>query len=401
MFEYIDTHEPRLVLGGLDIVDLADREGTPLYVYDAGIVRQKHSKLTEALGRIELLYSVKANPNPKICRLLADLGCGAEVASGGELEVALAAGIGPDKIVYAGPVKTDPEIEAAAAAGIFAFAVESPKELERIDRICGRSAKRVRALLRISAPALSHSGHEIELGGATKFGVDEEEAAVLYSRTGAANVDIVGVHHFGVSNTLSVDVILRSIEHTLRSARRVFGDLGLDLKVIDLGGGLGIPYSEEEREVETGFLKSGLARILERDEHKGIRYSWESGRYLVGECGVYICRVMDLKESRGKRFVITDGGIHHFSRGLVTGVQHPIRVVNKLNQGRTEMYDIGGPICNPLDYLGRSVKLPQVEVGDLLGVFHSGAYGRTMSMLHFLSRAEPNEIVVDRGTIIS
>jgi diaminopimelate decarboxylase len=401
MFEYIATNEPRLVLGGVDVADLADREGTPLYVYDAGVIRQKHTKLADALGPIELLYSIKANPNQVLCRLLAGLGCGAEVASGGELEVALATGFEPDRIIYAGPVKADPELEAAVAAGIRAFVIESPRELARLDAICGSLGKKARALLRISAPALSHNGLEIELGGATKFGVDEEDAGASYGSQTPDNVEIVGIHHFGVSNTLKVDVILASVEHTIRSGHRVFGELGHKLEVVDLGGGAGIPYSEAEREIEIDFLKAGLRRIMERDEAKGVGFSWESGRYLVGECGVYVSRVLDVKESRGKRFVITDGGIHHFSRGLVTGVQHPIRLATKLNQDRTQVYEIGGPICNPLDYLGRSVKLPPVEVGDLIGVFHAGAYGKTMSMLQFLSRPEPKEIVVEGGAVVT
>jgi diaminopimelate decarboxylase len=401
MFEYMDIQQPRLVLGVVDVADLADREGTPLYVYDAAIVRRKCAKLQDALGSIELLYSIKANPNPRLCRLLADLGCGAEVASGGELEVALAAGIGPSRIVYAGPVKTDAEIAAGVKAGILAFAAESPRELERLERISSDAGLGAKALLRISTSGPQGNGNEIVLGGA-KFGVDEEQAAALYSGFKPHNVEIVGIHHFGLSNSLSAHTILDSIEHTLQIGQRIFSELGLPPQIVDLGGGIGIPYSEGQSEIDLGYLKSELGSLLSRDdERKGLKYLWESGRYLVGECGVYLCRVLDVKESRGRRFLLTDGGIHHFARGLITGVQHPIRLANKLNEARTETYDIGGPICNPFDYLGRSIKLPPAQVGDLVCVFQAGAYGKTMSPLAFLSRPEPKEIVLDAGRVTS
>jgi diaminopimelate decarboxylase len=399
MLEYLHLSRPHLVMGGVDLVDLAEREGTPLYVYDADVVRKKRAMLAGALGDIDLFYSIKANPCLAVTEILAAEGCGAEVASLGEIVIARRAGIDPSDIVFAGPAKTERETEQALRARIYALNVESPVEMDRVNAAAAGLGTTARALIRVNLTKTDESW-DIRVTGASKFGVDEDRAGAAYVGREWPHVDIAGVHVFSGGQNLNADSVLATVRHIAALAEALADGIGFELRAIDFGGGLGVPYNPDERELDIGRLGQGLAELQKelRGHHRGIRLIWESGRYLVAESGVYIARVVDVKESGGKTFVLVDGGLHHLLRTALLRINHPTLLANKLDREPSRIYTVGGPICNMIDILARDVELPEVEVGDLVAVANAGAYCRSMSPEGFLSHPSAPEWIVTAGS---
>jgi diaminopimelate decarboxylase len=398
MLEYLDRSRSHLVMGGMDVVDLAQREGTPLYVYDAGVVAKKRAMLAAALGDIDLFYSIKANPCLALTEMLAGEGCGAEVASAGEIAIARRAGIDANDIVFAGPAKTEREIEAALRAGIYGLNVESPVEMDRVNAIAARLGVTVGALIRVNLTKADESW-DIRISGASKFGVDEDRVTAAYAGRTWPHVRILGVHVFSGGQNLSADSVLATVRHVAAIAEILADEIGFDLRAVDFGGGLGVPYDADQRELDIVHLAKGLAELQKelRQRHREIRLIWESGRYLVAEAGVYLARVMDVKESGGKSFVLVDGGLHHMLRPALLRINHPTLVANKLRTEPDHVYTVGGPICNMIDILARDVQLPEVEVGDLIAIANAGAYCRSMSPEGFLSHPAAPEWIVSGG----
>lgn len=405
---YFAARNHELWIGGVPISALVNRYGTPLYVYDLGIVDRKWEMLREALpAGFSIFYSAKANPNREILRHFVAKGAGLEIASAGEFSQALAAGCPPERMLFAGPGKTSAELELAVKQGIGELHAESPREVERISRIACEAGTRARVAVRVN-PGGEAEGGAMRMGGRpAPFGVDEEnldEVVDLVLRSEA--LDFRGIHLFSGTQILDFQILAGQYRVGLGIARRVAERLNRPLHTVDFGGGLGIPYFPHEGSLDTQGLRLALEEIFEpirRDPlFAGTRFYVEPGRFLVGEAGIYVTSVNDIKTSRGKKYLVLDGGMNHHlaasgNLGQTIKRNYPLALLNKLGCPGEETVEVVGPLCTPLDTLGRGVSLPRAEVGDLLGVFQSGAYGRSASPLGFLSHPAPPEVCVSMG----
>jgi diaminopimelate decarboxylase len=395
-----------LRVGEVSVAVLAEKYGTPFFVYDAGVLGQKWSRLQEALPpEFSICYSVKANPHRAFLEYFLSKGCGLEVASAGEFHQALAAGCKPESILFAGPGKTEAELEFVLARGIGEIHAESPLEVERIGDISRRLGVRARVAVRVN-PSGDAEGGAMRMGGKpAPFGVDEEVLEGVVDRVVSdQNMDFRGIHLFAGTQILDYSVLVRQYRAGLAIARRVAERLGRPLATVDFGGGLGIPYFSHEQELDTDSLRRELSSIMTEVRRNpifaGTRFLVEPGRYLVGEAGIYVTRINDIKVSRGKKFLIVNGGMNHHlaasgNLGQTIKRNYPVAVLEKLSAPVAETVDVVGPLCTPLDILARGISFPKAEVGDLVGVFQSGAYGRTASPLGFLSHPTPPEIWVE------
>jgi diaminopimelate decarboxylase len=399
--------ETALRVGGVLLGSLAERYGTPLFVYDRAVFDARLGQLRSALPEFDIYYSVKANPNLAILRHFVGRGCGLEIASAGELMQALAAGCEPDRIVFAGPGKTQAELELAIRRNIGEIHIESAREAVRIAKVCEILNTRAKVGIRVN-PGADAQGGAMRMGGrATAFGIDEEQIEpVLDYVLSAGALEFCGVHVSAGTQILDAQILATQYRKALEIARKVAVHAGRQLKTVDFGGGLGIPYFDGETALDLISLNSEINALMHearREAHfKNTRFLLEPGRFLVGEAGIYVVRVVDVKESRGKKFVIVDGGMNHHlaasgNLGQTIKRNYPIGNPEKLRTPADESVDLVGPLCTPLDTLGRSIALPKSEPGDLIAIFQSGAYARTASPLGFLSHPTPAEVLVEDG----
>jgi diaminopimelate decarboxylase len=397
-------------LDRLDLDELAVRHDTPFYVYDLAVVERRVAALRGVLpNSFRLAYAVKANPNPLVLGRMAGLGLGADVASGGELGRVIDAGFDPARVVFTGPSKRDSELASAVAAGVGLITVESPNELRRLEAIASTAGRRIPILLRRSldlessgGPATSPAEAVRIIGdeGAGKFGMDDDDlrASARYALD-SAQLDLQGIHAFGASNVRDAAALVRHIERTMAFGRDLAVELSFELRVIDAGGGLGIPYSDDEETLDLDALQLGLVVLAQAwaadPRTAGTEVLVEPGRFLVGPAGAYVTRVVDTKRVRGRAIAIVDGGINHLLRPALVGQPQRIRRFGTgLGQGTGEHVSIAGPLCTGLDILARDVPFGLPEVGELLAVLDAGAYGFTESMPLFLSRPLPAEVVL-------
>ena len=395
-----------LLVGEIPVSRLAQQYGTPIFVYDQSILERKYLTLRNALpSRFAISYSVKANPNPAFLKFFLEKGAGLEIASAGELHQTRIAGCPPGKVLFAGPGKTEAELELVIAHGIGEIHAESELEIERISAISHKLGVRSCMAIRVNPNEAGH-GAAMSMGGrSTPFGVDEERLAPLLRRVAEdRHLDFCGIHLFAGTQILDHKLLLTQYAKGLEIFRSVAAQMRIPLRTLDFGGGLGIPYFSGDRELDMSELREGLSRLMAEIEGDGCfaqtRFIVEPGRFLVGEAGVYVARINDIKTSRGKKYLILDGGMNHHlaasgNLGQVIKRNFPMTILNKLNAPVTEVVDVVGPLCTPLDTLGRSVQLPPAEVGDLVGVFQSGAYVRTASPLGFLSHPTPPEVWIE------
>ena len=392
-------------LAGLDPDALATRFGTPLYVYDLDVIDRQVAALRAALPtRVELAYAVKANPALAIVRHLAGLGLGADVASAGELETARRAGMDPARTVMTGPGKRDAELEAAVAAGVRAVTVESLGELARLDRIAAAAGRRQPGVLRaaVSEDARLERVRLVGDDGAGKFGMDTADlvdAARLAARS--AHLELLGLHAFGASNVLDASAIVEHVRATARTAAELGRIAGLPVRLVDAGGGLGIPYEAHEESLDLVGLGRGLASVLDGwPDDPWLREGTlllEPGRFLVGPAGAYLARVVDTKTVDGNHVAILDGGVHHVLRPALVGQEHRVRSFGRAQTGRAVPVTVAGPLCSGLDVLAHAAVMSPPSVGDLVAVLDVGAYGFTESMPYFLSHAMPAEVIARAG----
>ncbi|MEO0082595.1 MAG: hypothetical protein ABIL25_09980 [candidate division WOR-3 bacterium] len=379
---------------------------TPCYIYSAETIRRQYHKLAGSFPGFLICYSLKANPNPAICRLLADLGAGAEVSSRAELETALAAGFKPRDTIFVGPAKSQAEIELAVSKGIYAIVADSAEELRQIETVCQSFNKTQFVLLRINTLE-KPQGREKMVGGPSKFGFDEETVIEQLRSVKLERTCIAGIQVYSASQVLDPSFLADHLEYVLSLARRLFntdsnhGVLEPPPRCIDFGGGFGVPYSEEEAELNLTPVAEAACRLLAKNKDflAGCRLLFESGRYLVAESGIFLTRVVRVKASRGMTFVITDAGMNAFSRPVFMRVRHPIRLINRLAEPDAGRYEVCGPICTPLDCLGTDVPLPRPEPGDIIGILNAGAYGWSMSLKDFMSLPHPAEFLSDNGRL--
>jgi diaminopimelate decarboxylase len=389
-----------LCVGGVPLTDLARRVGgTPFYAYDRRLITERVELLRTHLPRsVHIHYAVKANPMQDVVNHLASLVDGLDIASAGELRVALAAGMRPEAISFAGPGKTDAELEAAVGAGVM-INLESEGEMERLAAIAGE--RRPQVNIRVN-PDFELKSSGMKMGGGPKpFGVDAERVPAMLQRMRELRLDFQGFHIFSGSQNLREQSIAEAQRNSIELALRLAEHAPFPVRVLNIGGGFGIPYFPGEQRLDVAAigrnLTSMLAGVRERLPHAQVVL--ELGRFLVGEAGVYVCRVIDRKVSRGQVFLVTDGGLHHHlaasgNFGQVIRKNYPVAVGNRMRSRARETVSVVGPLCTPLDLLADTMEMSRADVGDLIVVFQSGAYGLTASPTAFLGHPPPAEVLV-------
>jgi diaminopimelate decarboxylase len=375
---------------GVSFSEIAERAGTPTYVYSHAAIEKAYTELDEAFSGLDHLvcYAVKANGNLAVLRTLASLGAGADIVSGGELYRAMRAGFDPKKVVFAGVGKTDQELMSGLGERILLFNVESASELDHLDRICIRFGKRARVALRVNPDVDAGTHDHVATGrGRDKFGIPVDEALALAERIGEYRcVDLIGVHQHIGSQITKLAPYTESVE---KSAGLV-GELkrrGFDIKYFNIGGGLGIQYKDEE----TPTPKELVDAVRPFLEATGTKILCEMGRFIAGAAGVLLTRVVYRKKSGEKSFLIADAGMNDLLRPSLYDAHHEILPVKE--DGSVANADLVGPVCESGDYLARDRDLPDAAEGDLLAVMGAGAYGFSMAS-NYNSRPRPAEVLV-------
>ena len=380
------------------VADLVAEFGSPLYVYDAGVIEAAYRRIESAFAGVDILlaYSVKANSNLEILKRLRALGAGADIVSQGELHRCLAAGFSPSDVVFAGVGKTEVEMEAALEAGILAFNVESAEELQALGRVAERLGRTAPVALRVNPDIVADTPHEYTRtgDGASKFGIPVDCILDLYRwAADQPSLEVRGIDvHIG-SQILDPEPYTRALAKVLDLAAEVRAE-GIDLDFVDLGGGFGVGYEGED-----GLSVEGLAAIVvPRMAETGLRLILEPGRFIVGQAGILVTKVLYVKHSGSKTFVVTDGGMTELIRPSHYQGFHRIEPVISREEAVREVVDVVGPICETGDFLARDRVLQMPSQGDLLAVQTAGAYGFVMAS-NYNSRRRPAEVVVNGAEV--
>lgn len=387
----------RLTPSGQDYEVLLEKHATPLFAYDFSIVADRVARVRAAFPAIDLHYAIKANPYARLLAAIAPLVDGLDVASAGEL--AMARAVKPAAAIsFAGPGKRDPELAAAIRAGA-TINLESEGEADRALAIAAELGRTPRLAVRVN-PDFELRGSGMRMGGrASPFGIDAARVPALVRRVVAAGADWRGFHIFAGSQSLDTAALIETQAATLALAVRLADAAGHAPPLINLGGGFGIPYFAGDTPVDVAAIGGALADAMASDAIPGARYAIELGRYLVGECGVYLTRVIDRKESQGQTFLVCDGGLHHQlaasgNFGTVVRRNYPLALADRIGAQPEETVSVVGPLCTPLDRLGDQIGLPRATPGDVIAVFLAGAYGVTASPTAFLGHPAPTEILL-------
>ena len=397
------VRDNELLIGGIPLGRLAARVGrTPFYAYDRALITRRVAELRAALpADIHLHYAIKANPMPAVVSLLGGLVDGFDVASVGEMKTVLDTPMAPDKISFAGPGKGDHELRQAAAAGIV-INMESEREARVLTQIAQELNVRPKVTIRVN-PDFELKSSGMKMGGGPKqFGIDAERVPALLRELAGLPLEFFGFHIFSGSQNLRAESLMEAQTKTLELARRLAADAPTPVQLLNLGGGIGIPYFPGEEAVDLARIGTHLASLMPgaRRDFPAAEFVLELGRYFVGEAGVYVSRVIDRKESRGQVYLVTDGGLHHHlsasgNFGQVIRKNYPVLVGNKVEpSGVPSVASAVGPLCTPLDLLGDKMSLGHAVEGDLIVVLQSGAYGLTASPTAFLGHPAPLEVLV-------
>lgn len=392
----------QLLVGGIPLNRLAARVGqTPFYAYDRSLLRARVNELRAALpSSIKVHYAMKANPLPALVGLMAGLVDGIDVASGGELKVALDAGANPSEISFAGPGKRLGELSQAVAAGVL-LNIESFREIRELAAISDKLALPARVAVRVN-PDFELKGSGMKMGGGAKqFGVDAEQVPDLLIEIRRLGLNFEGFHLFSGSQNLCAESICEAQQKSYELALRLSADAPTPVRCLNLGGGFGIPYFPGESRLDAKPIGENLYLLAKRAavEMPEAELIIELGRYLVGEAGIFVTRVIDRKISRGQLFLVVDGGLnHHLSAsgnfGQVIRKNYPVAIGNRMNAANDGLSSIVGPLCTPLDILADRMELANAEVGDFVVVFQSGAYGASASPHNFLGHPAPIEVLI-------
>jgi diaminopimelate decarboxylase len=391
-----------LVVGGMPLTELARIVGrTPFYAYDRRLITERVEQLRSHLpSSIHIHYAIKANPMPEVVKHLKSLVDGFDVASAGEMKIALASGMRGDAISFAGPGKTDAELEEAVADRVVVN-VESETEMERLAIVASRLGTQAAVNIRIN-PDFELKSSGMKMGGGPKqFGIDAELVPNVLRRMNTLSLEFRGFHIFSGAQNLRSDSIAEAQTKSIDLAIRLAQHAPAPVRTLNIGGGLGIPYFPGDSRLDLAFIGANLAKEIARvREHlPQATVVLELGRFLVGEAGIYVCRIVERKISRGHVFLIADGGMHHHlsasgNFGQVIRKNYPAVVGNKVRGTRREVVSVVGPLCTPLDVLVDRMEMAHADVGDLIAIFQSGAYGLTASPTGFLSHPPPGEILV-------
>ena len=391
-----------LVIGGMKASALVTLAGdTPLFVYSSELLRQRVADLRKAMPhRLAIHYAMKGNPYSPVLALMNGLVDGFDVASGGELELALLAGVEPSKVSFAGPGKRDRELERAISLSV-TLNCESEGEVDRALAIGIDMGVTPRLAIRVN-PSFDLKGSGMKMGGGAKqFGVDADRVPALAKHIIASGAEYRGFHIYAGSQALSADAIIAMQAQTLALVAELTLAIGVSPPHVNLGGGFGIPYFPGDEPVDINAVGAALEQAFEAlpeilaDTH----FCIELGRYLVGEAGVYLTRIVDRKISHGEIFLITDGGLHHQlaasgNFGTVIRRNYPVAIASRFDAKPEEVASIVGCLCTPLDKLSDSAHLPRADVGDLVAIFCAGAYGASASPANFLGQGPAKEILV-------
>ncbi|QNE36689.1 pyridoxal-dependent decarboxylase, exosortase A system-associated [Leifsonia shinshuensis] len=397
------TIDGELSVGGLPLSRLAARVGsTPFFAYDRGLLDARVERLRSVLpARVELSYAMKANPMPAVVQQLASRVDRIDVASGLELRTALDTGIRPESVSFAGPGKAPAELRQAVAAGII-VEVESPTEIERVIAAGDELGLTPVVALRVN-PDFAVKGSGMRMGGGPQqFGIDAEQVPGLLAEYASAGLDVRGFHVFAGSQNLDAAIIAEAQRRTVDLVSGLAEHLAAPVRYLNLGGGFGIPYTERDRPLDLEAVASALHELVDGPLSERLPEATpviELGRYLVGECGVYVTRVLDRKVSRGRTYLVVDGGMHHQlaasgNFGQAIRRNYPLVVGNRVEASEDDAVTVVGCLCTPLDLLGDDVVLPDADIDDLIVIFQQGAYGLTASPTAFLGHPAPAEVLV-------
>ena len=399
---YFPAEGNQLLAGGIPIEQLAQQVGsTPFYAYDHAVIDQRIQLLRSTLpNNIKLHYAVKANPMPAVIQHLANQLDGLDIASHGELLAATNTGMPSKQISFTGPGKSVEELRTALMANVV-INIESETEMERIAILGNELGIRPTVTVRINPDfELKSSGLRMG-GGSQQFGIDSEKIPALLKKLKSLDLELTGLHIFSGSQNLDENAIVKSQTETVRLALQIVERTPTQIKTLNLGGGFGIPYFPGNKALNLQVIAENLGKLQDEIKHELPKtdLALELGRYIVGEAGIYVCRITDIKESRGRMFAITNGGLHHHlaatgNFGQIIRKNYPIVIGNKMNSHKKEFINIVGRLCTPLDLLGSEIELPKTEIGDLVVILQSGAYGLSASPQHFLSHPAAKEILV-------
>ena len=391
----------RLMIGGHDCDELAASGGTPLFVYDKNLVGTKIGRFRAAMpSDVALHYAVKANPYPQLLRWLCKYVDGFDVASLGELEAIEGAGVGGVAISFAGPGKSDVELRRAIGDGV-TIHLESEGEAARALAVAGEVGRQPRLSVRVNPPfALKGAG--MKMGGfASPFGIDHDRVPDVVRGLVEAGAEWRGLHLYAGSQCLDWSALAETFRQAITLAAEISEKAGAEPPEVNLGGGLGIPYFDGDREVDEQALGRALGEQLADSPPvlATTKFILELGRWLVGEAGVYLSRIVSRTQSRGKTFLVTDGGLHHMlaasgNFGQLLRRNYPVAIASRFAAPTEEEASIVGCLCTPLDTLADEVAIPAADVGDLVAVFCAGAYGLTASPQAFLGQAQAREMLV-------
>ena len=394
--DHFNYRNDRLFAESVPLSTIAEQAGTPCYVYSRAMIEQRWHAFDDAFGRLEhlLCYAVKANSNLGVLNLLARLGCGFDIVSGGELERVLRAGGDPAKVIFSGVGKSDQEIRRALEVGIYCFNVESEAELLRLNTLAADSDRRAPTALRVN-PDVDPNTHPYIATGLkqSKFGISVEQAASLYAEAyNLSHIEVNGIAcHIG-SQLVDLAPFLDALDRVIALVEDLRGQ-GISLRHIDLGGGLGIRYRDEQPPSAHDYVAAMIDRLAASRGCRDLRVVIEPGRSLVGEAGLLLTRVLYLKQGEVRNFAIVDAAMNDLLRPALYDAWHEIVPVSRKSAKSVQLYDVVGPVCESADFLGRDRELV-VAAGDLLAVRSAGAYGACMSS-RYNSRSLPAEVLVD------
>jgi diaminopimelate decarboxylase len=398
---HFQKDDGNLAIGGRTAASLAEEYGTPLYLYSRDVLHWRHKVLKGFLPEgIQVYYAVKANPHREIIGLMSELYDGLDISSRGEMEKAMDAGVSPALMSFAGPGKRISELDFAISGNIGSISIESEQEMLHIRSICKKRGITARVMIRVN-PSFDLTQSGMGMGGPRQFGIDADQVPDLLERLRDEEfMDFQGIHIFSGSQNLNAQAIVDHFDKIVGYVLDVGTRMNLPMKVINIGGGLGIPYFAHDRDLELNTIGVGLSHIIKKYDLdlKKTLIRMELGRFLVGESGIYLSKVLYRKMSQGKIFIVIDGGMHHYlaaSGNLgqsLTRRPMPVTTASRLD-GTREKVTVVGPLCTPLDTFG-TVEIPHAEEGDLIAVMNSGAYGLTASPVNFLSHDPPCEVLV-------
>jgi len=376
--------------------------GTPTFVYDSSVLQSCYSNLREALPPcVDIFYALKVNPNLSLVKILSALGSNAEVCSLAELEVAMKAGVKPENIIFLGPCKKSYEIKRALEVGVFSIVVESETELQRISDMAGEMGIIAPVAIRIN-PNFSASGSPWKMGGRpTHFGIEENRVIEQFGEyVKLPNLNVKGIHVYNGTKILQAQSVFDNCQYILSLYEKISKRYNLTFSMVDVGGGLGIPYFENETELDMVELKQLLEPLFSdfNKKYPNTRIIMESGRFIAGKSGTFLVEVDNIKINHGKKFVVTDGGTNCHSSAVGSGQvikrNFPIQNLSENINAEFQEYHVSGPLCNPDDLLGRNVMISEINEGDILAITSSGAYGPTASPVLFHSHGYPAEVVM-------